>query len=64
MLCDVAAPQVAKVVGIDNIRNAIDDAETNAQLNGVTNTTFVCGPAEKTISTVLEVRQQGGGGGH
>jgi hypothetical protein len=43
------------VVGIDNVASAIQDAGANAALNGITNATFVCGAAEKVLSSVLQV---------
>jgi tRNA/tmRNA/rRNA uracil-C5-methylase (TrmA/RlmC/RlmD family) len=46
---------VAKVVGIDNVQSAIDDALVNARLNGISNASFVCGPAEKVMEAVLQV---------
>lgn len=47
--------QVAAVVGVDNVQSAIDDAHSNAQLNGIDNATFVCGPAEKVLASLLQV---------
>jgi tRNA/tmRNA/rRNA uracil-C5-methylase (TrmA/RlmC/RlmD family) len=44
-------------VGIDNVESAVRDAAANAELNGVTNAVWVCGPAEKVIDRVLEVRR-------
>lgn len=43
------------MVGIDNVQSAIDDAQVNAQLNGISNASFVCGPAEKVMEGVLQV---------
>jgi tRNA/tmRNA/rRNA uracil-C5-methylase (TrmA/RlmC/RlmD family) len=43
------------VVGIDNVQSAIDDASANAAFNSITNTTFVCGAAEKVMNSVLQV---------
>jgi len=60
--CTVAR-QVAAVVGIDNVRSAIEDAQANAQLNSISNTTFVCGPAEKVMEAVLQVCVGGGAWG-
>lgn len=51
--------QVAVVVGIDNVESAIADAQLNAEINGVTNATFVCGAAEHVMDRVLEVRWAG-----
>ncbi|KAI8464892.1 MAG: S-adenosyl-L-methionine-dependent methyltransferase [Monoraphidium minutum] len=47
------AARVNKVVGIDSVASAIEDARANAALNGVTNATWVCGAAEKVIDSVL-----------
>lgn len=52
----VSIMQVAAVVGIDNVESAIADARVNAELNGITNATFVCGAAEHVMEQVLEVR--------
>lgn len=54
----VSIMQVAAVVGIDNVESAIADARVNAELNGITNATFVCGAAEHVMEQVLEVRCQ------
>lgn len=55
LLFFLCSAQVAKVVGIDNVQSAIDDAQVNAQLNGISNASFVCGPAEKVMDSVLQV---------
>lgn len=47
--------QVAAVVGIDNVESAIADARVNAEINGITNATFVCGAAEHVMENILEV---------
>lgn len=43
------------MVGIDNSQCAIDDARSNAELNGISNTIYVCGPAEQVLEGVLQV---------
>lgn len=43
------------MVGIDNVKSAIDDAGANAALNGISNAVFVCGAAEKLLGAVLQV---------
>ena len=44
---------VKRVVGLELVPAAVEDAKANAALNGVTNTEFVCGRAEQTIKAVL-----------
>jgi len=41
---------VKKVIGIESIPSAIDDAKENAQRNGLTNTSFFAGEAEKLLT--------------
>ncbi|KAF6259134.1 hypothetical protein COO60DRAFT_1626180 [Scenedesmus sp. NREL 46B-D3] len=48
------AKQVAAVIGVDNVESAIADARVNAELNGVTNATFVCDMAETAMETLLK----------
>lgn len=43
------------MVGVDNVASAIDDARSNAALNGVNNATWIRGNAEKVIGDVLRV---------
>jgi tRNA (uracil-5-)-methyltransferase len=47
------ASAVTKVVGVDICEPAVRDATDNAQLNGITNCTFVAGPAEKELPTLI-----------
>jgi len=44
------APYAGKVVGIESVAAAIRDAETNASENGITNTIFFAGEAEKILT--------------
>jgi 23S rRNA (uracil1939-C5)-methyltransferase len=44
------AGSVKKVVGIESIPSAIEDARENAQRNGIFNTSFFAGEAEKLLS--------------
>jgi 23S rRNA (uracil1939-C5)-methyltransferase len=44
------AGSVKKVIGIESIPSAVDDAWENAQRNGITNTFFFSGEAEKVLS--------------
>lgn len=43
------AQKAYRVIGIETVDAAIKDAEANAVLNGLTNTEFIAGPAEKRI---------------
>ncbi|XP_031570471.1 tRNA (uracil-5-)-methyltransferase homolog A-like [Actinia tenebrosa] len=43
------AKHVARVIGVEIIANAVEDARQNAELNGITNARFVCGKAEDVI---------------
>jgi 23S rRNA (uracil1939-C5)-methyltransferase len=43
------SPLVKKVIGIEYIPSAVDDAHENARLNDVTNATFVAGDIAKTL---------------
>lgn len=45
--------QVAKVIGIDNVTPAIEDAHHNAALNNILNAEFVCGKAEDALPLIL-----------
>lgn len=45
-------------MGIDNVQSAISDAESNAQFNGITNASFICGAAEKVMDSVLKVSSE------
>ena len=50
------APNAQHVYGVEVVPEAIEDAKTNAELNGLHNTTFVAGTAEDVI---LEWQKQG-----
>ncbi|WP_154838311.1 23S rRNA (uracil(1939)-C(5))-methyltransferase RlmD [Staphylococcus sp. Marseille-Q1834] len=50
------APVAKHVYGVEVVPSAIKDAKQNATLNGLDNTTFVCGKAEEVI---IEWKQQG-----
>ncbi|GFR50158.1 hypothetical protein Agub_g12323 [Astrephomene gubernaculifera] len=47
------AGRVAKVVGVDSVASAVEDARVNAALNGITNATFVTGKAEDALPGIL-----------
>lgn len=49
-----AAKHVEKIIGVDIVSAAIDDAQRNATLNGIDNASFVCGYAEVEIPKMLE----------
>jgi hypothetical protein len=46
--------QVAKVIGVDIVEQSIADAERNAALNGITNTSWICGKAEDVMESMLD----------
>eukprot|EP01083_Nonionella_stella_P001947 5599_1 len=48
------ARKVKKVIGLELVEEAIEDAKRNAELNGITNTVWMAGKAEETISAALE----------
>lgn len=47
------ASSVKRVVGIEMVESAVEDARRNAQLNGIENAEFICGKAEDTIRDVI-----------
>jgi len=49
-IANLIAPSVDRVVGIDSVAAAIADAEINAQINGISNTIFFAGEAEKLLT--------------
>lgn len=49
-IANYVAPYVNKVVGIESVASAVADAETNAQINGITNAIFISGETEKTLT--------------
>ncbi|KAJ3355302.1 tRNA methyltransferase 2 [Allomyces javanicus] len=42
-----------KIVGIDIVPEAIEDAKANAKRNGVENVSYLCGPVEKMLGSAL-----------
>jgi len=48
------ANRVKQVIGLEMEPSAVLDAEQNAQLNGVTNATYICGKAEDTLKEALK----------
>lgn len=48
------AQSVKRVIGVEIIENAVEDAKANADLNGVSNAQFVCGKAEDIIVDVFK----------
>jgi len=49
-IANYVAPYVKKVVGIESVAAAVEDAEANSALNGITNTVFFAGETEKILS--------------
>ncbi|GLC36836.1 hypothetical protein PLESTB_000777400 [Pleodorina starrii] len=47
------ASRVHKVIGVDSVASAIEDARVNAALNGITNAEFVAGKAEDALPGIL-----------
>lgn len=46
-----------EVIGIEISKQAVEDAQHNAEFNGIKNASFVCGPAENVIgSTVKKIK--------
>ena len=52
------AGKVGRVVGVDLCQGAIEDAVSNAELNGITNTEFLCGAVEIVIHRIPEVARE------
>ncbi len=48
------ASEVKKLVGVEIIPEAIEDAKKNAKLNGIDNAEFICGDATKAAETLKE----------
>ena len=46
--------RVKRVIGIEQVRAAIDDATGNAAANGVENATFLCGDTEDVLPELLQ----------
>ena len=49
-----AAKNAGKIIGVDIVKEAVADAEKNAVLNGIKNSKFICGAAEKIIPEMLK----------
>ncbi|MDR2890377.1 MAG: 23S rRNA (uracil(1939)-C(5))-methyltransferase RlmD [Alistipes sp.] len=49
-IANFVAGQAAQVVGIEYVREAIDDARENSALNGIANTIFYAGDMKKVLS--------------
>ena len=48
------ADRVEKLIGVEIVPEAIEDAKTNAALNGVTNAEFLCADAARAAQTLRE----------
>jgi len=46
--------QAEKVIGIESVPEAIQDAQKNAAANGITNAEFFCQPVEKALDTLSQ----------
>lgn len=44
------APHAKKVIGIEEIKEAVEDAELNARMNGITNAEFYAGDVKKLLA--------------
>ena len=53
-LATIIAPDVCRVIGIDSSQSAISDANNNARLNGVKNTTFMTGSVENLLPQLMD----------
>lgn len=49
----LAAQRCKKVLGIENVRAAVDDAESNALRNRIANASFLCGDAERLLPSLI-----------
>lgn len=49
------ARQVSYVIGIEVVKSAVDDAQVNAQENGISNATFFAGRAEDLIGETISI---------
>ena len=49
-----AAKHAKSAIGIDIVPSAINDAQKNSELNGISNTQFICGAAEEVIPELLK----------
>jgi len=50
----VAARHAKRVIGVEVVQAAIDDARVNAKLNGVENAEFIAGKTEEVLAELLE----------
>lgn len=48
------AQKARKVIGIESVEPAVEDARANARLNGITNAEFMAGPAEKLMPQLVQ----------
>lgn len=48
------ARQAKRIVGVEIVQDAVDNARENAALNGITNAVYFCGAAEKLAPELLE----------
>jgi 23S rRNA (uracil1939-C5)-methyltransferase len=56
-IANFIARNVKKVVGIEYVPEAIEDAHVNSELNGITNTSFFSGDMKKILTTEFMARQ-------
>ncbi len=47
------ADRFERVIGIESVEPAVVDARANAEFNGIVNATFVAGPVEKLVGTLV-----------
>lgn len=53
-ITQVLAPAAHKVIGVEIVREAVDDARENAEMNGLTNVEFLCGDVLEVIDRIQE----------
>lgn len=53
------ARRAGKVMGVEIVPDAIEDAKLNARLNGIENAEFMCGAAEKVVPEFFEKNSRG-----
>ncbi|MEG1436773.1 MAG: 23S rRNA (uracil(1939)-C(5))-methyltransferase RlmD [Oscillospiraceae bacterium] len=51
------ADSVKKLIGIEIVEQAVEDAKINAELNKITNATFICGDASDAVKQLEEDRE-------
>lgn len=51
----IFAQNAKKVIGVECVKEAIQDARENAQINGVENASFVCASAESFITSLSDI---------